>query len=408
MFFGRSKRKEPEKASIIDFNPVDRIAFQATKPIYTNINYELRYSPNGIFETHSPVLWKDEQNYRKSIGRCHVSPNSDFIAIYQQETLFILTKEGKVLDTIKKISNASSKKFDVSSLQWTSDSACFYLLYYEVYSTDFNKRDKNRSILFRYIIVERKLEKFVEFNCEISSFHYHLSKDSRSIYFKPLSSYCYYELNIDEGKAPFDIKIQSVTGDANRLYFYTMLSNGKTLKAVSKIESEFDKLFINFSAYSFEQGSAQVESHDLKYIMYCNAKGLYTSNDYQISKVFSIQENEEDRDFKRLPNINLNGAYFLPGNRYFIFSPSSKEYEGYLLIDVATNQYTKLPYHKLDCYFSVTTEDCHQLRYDFRIEPNWDNSNFSSSGIGWKDGKAIFIELPLPQPNLRDALKAFI
>jgi hypothetical protein len=203
------------------------------------------------------------------------------------------------------------------------------------------------------------------------------------------------------------VKIHSVTGDNNTLYFYTISSNGQAIAPVEKLADAFNNLSVNFSLRDFGQGSAQVDSYDLKTILCCDSEGLYLSKEYQVRKVFSIQVNEADRDPKLEPDISLYDAYFLPGNRYFILNPNAKEYQGYLVLDVATNQYAKLNYRKLNCYFSITSQDCPRMRFDFRLEPDWDVSYYRGYQPGKVNGQFTLVEVPWPQPNLRDALKAY-
>jgi hypothetical protein len=108
--FGKPDKEEPETASITDFNPVDHLPLRADKPIYTNIDYEVRYSGDGRIETSSPVIWRDAQAYEKGIRRVYVSPDAACIVIFQQEQLFILTKAGALLDTIREVSYTVSEK----------------------------------------------------------------------------------------------------------------------------------------------------------------------------------------------------------------------------------------------------------------------------------------------------------
>jgi hypothetical protein len=405
-WFGKRKKEEPERASITDFSPVEHIAFRASKPVYTNINYEIRYSPDGLFKTTEPVIWRDEPDYWKGIRGVDVSPDATHLVIHQRKQLFVLTQSGKLLDTIREVDSGGARKYDASSVQWAIDSSCFYLLFYEKYSSNFNKRSKNKSILFRYRIAERKLEAFIYFNSDVSCFDYILSRDNGSIYFKPHFSRYFYQLPIREG-SPFHVKVHSVSGNEKTSYaVYTLSFNEQPLTPIRRIEDEFKNLFVNFSAHDFEQGSTQAESADLKTIIYCNSQGLYVSKEYRVSKVFSIRVNEAEHNSKEGPDIGLWGAYFLPGDQYFIFKPYAKEYQGYLVLDVATNQYARLPYHKLDSYFSVTSRDCPLLRFDYRIEPAWDDSRRRGYRQEVVNGQYMRIELPLLQPNLRDALKA--
>jgi hypothetical protein len=119
--FTKNKQEEPLLASIPDFNPVDSFPCQANKPIYTNIDYRIRYSPDGIFETDSPVIWQDSPNYFKSIKRTYVSPDANYLIVFQRNRLFILTKHGQLVDTIKNAAIGKDRRFDTASVQWSSD-----------------------------------------------------------------------------------------------------------------------------------------------------------------------------------------------------------------------------------------------------------------------------------------------
>ncbi len=403
--FTKSSQQEPQRASIPDFNSSD-FSFQASKAIYTNIEHKIRYSPDGIFETNSPVIWQDDSDFTKSIRKTYVSPDTNYLIVFQGDQLFILTKQGHLLDTINNVDIAAPNQFDAASVQWDSDSSCFYLLYVKPIIFKVNKPDRNKSTLFCYRIDKKKLEVFVEFNSEVNFFHYHLSKDKQSIYFKPLLSRCFYKVSIKGDTGLFRIKTQSITGNRNSLYLYQMLCDGQPVVAIDKIEDRFDELFINFSKKDFEKGGVQVDSYDLKSILYCDPTGMYMSNHYKVSRVFSIVDDEERWYGKQAPDIDFYDAFFLPGNRFFVFKTYAHEYQGHLILDMVTNQYMKLPYKQVDAYFTVTSMDCPRMRFDFKVEPACDMSKFISR-METVNGKTIFVEVPLPQPNLRDILKEF-
>jgi len=76
-------RDKKQRDSIINFNPVDRLVFKSDKPVYYCVDGELRFSEHGTFDLNHEVIYRDGETFEKEVKGAFVSPNGQFILIYQ-------------------------------------------------------------------------------------------------------------------------------------------------------------------------------------------------------------------------------------------------------------------------------------------------------------------------------------
>ena len=381
-------RDKKQRDSIINFNPVDRLVFKSDKPVYYCVDGELRFSEHGTFDLNHEVIYRDGETFEKEVKGAFVSPNGQFILIYQTGKLVLLENNGRQTDLIRNVtfSNPTAGNFDALSVQWTKDSQSFFILYFEKPQSS---EIRLNTILFKYSIERKNLDSVFNFSDEIHSFHYHLTHENNAIVFRALHGPSYKKFHTDSPKGK--------------------LSPELTL--IPDIKKIFKDLYISFQTRAtFEHGGCTLQSYDLKNIIFTDRTGLYLSKLDTIDRILEVQA-KSDFEVKTMDDINLSESYFLPGNRYVIVqNVNAEEYQGSLVIDTETLTYAKVPF-KLKTYFNINTDDFqNDLTLDnfgFKVEPAVDMSMFYGFRTDIRNGKATIDTLNLPKPNLRDSIEDY-
>jgi len=342
--------------------PIEIINYKPTKfdvlidrPILIYFKDVLYYSRSGnIKDLTNPIRYG---KFRKIF----VSPDSEYLLILVNRKLTLLNNMGVVLDFI----SPSMSEFDedkpkeqeyfiADNIQWSPDSKSFFI----IKMTERKKKDHNLKVdlyekdLYQYRIINKSLIK------QMSSF------DSDNLFFSP------------NGRTIFYSKYSNEL-DGYQLVSYDLISKKKNLvKDYNKFLSKDKKnyYFINFNSREIMPrfgDSYNVISYDGSVSVEARGSKLFgvKSKASQWGGVF-VCKNKSDQEIIRSKdgynslyhnffNLNLNGAHFFPGNRYFLFWIENKVFNGQLIVDTLTNKYMEFSKsnQRYDYYFSITSKD---------------------------------------------------
>lgn len=360
----------------LDDHPIELVDFKftpfeikASKPFYYSINDSLRYTTDGKVNKLNKVIWT------KPINCAYVSPNSMYILIVsknQKNQLILLNYLGDILDTInsKHFKNYKNKRIILKyeTIQWYRDSKKFYLLGNNGMST--KKECSNSTHFLKYSVEERNLM-VVKENFKAKSFFFG-KDDSLIFYYKDIGEQCRPILNnynlilntsevFEENDSIFNIlnnnynfynNFYNYKGDRIDFLYYDSFHASDYL--INKHIFTFDFEFEWLNPVCFRKMKNDQEKFENR-----KALGLFIYQNGIISHV--IKAKDGYGKFKnKYYNLDLNGSYFLPGNRYFVTEIQSKEFNGKIAIDTETIKYCKIS-KNLKTFFCITNEDVNKV-----------------------------------------------
>ena len=144
--------------------------------------------------------------------------------------------------------------------------------------------------------------------------------------------------------------------DAKSIFYkYFDTPNSTSIKEIALVSGQKNKeyssypasnLFINIFPSRLYNHSTNLEKvivdswkYDSNLILMPGNYELYADSIKLLLE--AVESSENFKEFK-FSNHNSRMSYFLPGNRYYIFVTSSKQYTGFLIFDTLTRKYMKI------------------------------------------------------------------
>jgi hypothetical protein len=328
LLFGLKMYTYPPKIS--NYNPTT-FSLNITKPMIFREGKNLFYCKENQSELKTNLIYtlKDIPKYNQ--WDIAVSPNSEYIAIKDDNELFVIDKEGKNKTKIGDCKSMLSFEFEKDkirwkNLQWSADSR--YILIIK------DKKGENGRVVLNeillYDLTEKELKRIGE------------SVNVWEAYFDKRNQYVYYSFweNKKEKVQRFSLELKE-----------------KGQSDYSFIDST---LFMNFTPYDlqnhrWDMKSVVVDSWGMG--MYDDLEdGIYLYSEDTIQLIMKSSLSEKSLKGRMSNNHHKHASYFLPGGRFYLFDNWSREYDGYLIIDTENMAYSEVG-NDIQFYFSLTTEN---------------------------------------------------
>jgi hypothetical protein len=328
--------------TIVDFRPTD-FQVKADKGFFYSIGDELKYSDE--FNPQAQNLLRGE------VRGFQVSPDNSKLAVVANGHLLVV---GPQRPTVREVAPVDSIYRDPKPMgqyfyrdenfQWSEDSRYLYLV-----------RD-------RYY--EPKGSQLFSINGEL--WRYDVQTGDLHLVLKPFPAYTYFFGR--NGGIYFSGPTES--GDLQLKYF-----DGIRVTHVGRP---------NTSSIRHDQLSANpVESPFFSFSIVDYQKTVIAEKEVEL--VIDQQDGSEKLQIAKKPYLafargggrkealycaDISSSVFLPGDRYFLFNASCKNYEGQLLVDTETGNYQKLPQKTRVYPVMNTTTDRHYRISSGGILPN--------------------------------------
>jgi hypothetical protein len=300
--------------TIVDFRPTD-FQVKADKGFFYSIGDELKYSDE--LNLQAPNLWRGE------VRHFQASPDNTKLAVVANGRLLVVGPESP---TVREVAPVDSIYRDPKPMgqyfyrdenfQWSEDSRYLYLV-----------RDK---------YYESKGSQLFSINGEL--WKYGVQTGDMHLVLKPFAAYTYFFGR--DGGIYFSVPTQS--GDLQLKYFDGTRVTDVGTPNTSSIPldhlsaNSVESPFFSFSSVDYER--TVIPEKEVELVI--DQDG---SEKLQIAKKPYLTFARGGGRKEALYCADVSSSVFLPGNRYFLFSASCKNYEGQLLVDTETGNYQKLP-----------------------------------------------------------------
>jgi hypothetical protein len=301
--------------TIVDFRPIDFRA-KADKGFFYSIEDELRYSDE--LDPQTPKLLRGE------IRNFQVSPDTTKIAVVSNGHLLIV---GGEKPTVRDVAPVDSIYRDAKPLgrsfyrdqdfQWSEDSQYIYLIRDEYYNAIGSQLFSSKGELWKYGVQTGDLQLVLK---PFSAYTYFFGRNG-GIYFSVPIENGDLRLKYFDGNRVTDVdtpNTSSVSPDQlsakpgeSPFFSFSIVDYQKTMIAEKEVELVIDQ----------EDGTQKLQIANKPYLAF--ARGGGRKEAFYCADIFS--------------------SVFLPGDRYFLFSASCKNFEGQLLVDTETGNYKRLP-----------------------------------------------------------------
>ena len=301
--------------TIVDFRPTD-FQVKADKSFFYSIGDELKYSDE--LNPQAPNLLRGE------VRDFQVSPDNTKLAVVANGRLLVVGPERPTVrdvapvDSIYRDSKPIGQSFYRDrDFQWSEDSRYLYLIRDEYYDSKGSQLFSKKGELWKYGVQTGELH----------------------LVLKPFPAYTYFFGQ--NGGIYFSVPTES--GDLQLKYF-----DGSRVTDVG---------MPNTSSISPDQLSANsVESPFFSFSIVDSQRTVIAEKEVEL--VIDQQDGSEKLQIAKKPYLafargggrkeafycaDISRSVFLPGDRYFLFNVSCKNYEGQLVVDTETGNYRKLP-----------------------------------------------------------------
>jgi hypothetical protein len=328
--------------TIVDFRPTD-FQVKADKGFFYSISDELKYSDE--LNPQAPNLLRGE------VRDFQVSPDNTKLAVVSNGRLLVVgpekpsVREVAAVDSIYRDPKPIGQYFyRDQDFQWSEDSRYLYLIRDEYYDSKGSQLFSSKGELWNYDVQTGDLH----------------------LVLKPFPGYTYF-FGRNGG---IYLSVPTERGDLQLKYFDGHHVTDVGTPSTSSISPDqlsansVESPFFSFSIVDYQR--TVIAEKEVELVV----DQQHGSEKLQIAKkpylVFARGGGRKDAFYC----ADISSSVFLPGDRYFLFNASCKNYEGQLLVDTETGNYQKLPQKTRVYPVMNTTTDRHYRISSGGILPN--------------------------------------
>ncbi|MFT6336126.1 MAG: hypothetical protein ACJATI_002882 [Halioglobus sp.] len=337
-----------EKAIINDFKPI-KFDWSVDQPIFIKKGNKLFLKD---INNESKLIYSYSDTKELYRYDAYVSPDSESVLIEDSNELHLININDLNKNTIS-VDSLIKWEIDLvnqySMIQWSKDSKFIGILCEEdgLYS-------KENSLFIYDVEADAMISKLAL--PSVLSFFF--SKDGKSVFYK------YFD-------TPNSTSIQEIV----------LFSGQKNKEYPSYPDSN---LFVNIFPSRLYNHSTNLEKVIVDSWKYDSNLILKPGNYilYADSIKLLLEASESSENFKefKFSNHNSKMSYFLPGNRYYIFVTSSKQYTGFLIFDTLTREYMKIEDAKF--YYALNSNHFGETKNSsLNYLKNYNRSNIKEKGF---------------------------
>ena len=328
--------------TIVDFRPTD-FQVKADKGFFYSIGDELKYSDE--LKPQAPNLLRGE------VRDFQVSPDNTKLAVVANGRLLIV---GPERPTVREVAPVDSIYRDPKPMgqyfyrdddfQWSEDSRYLYLVRDKYYESKGSQLFSINGELWRYGV-------------QTGDMHLVLKPFPASTYFFGRNGGIYFSVPTERG----DLQLKYFDGtrvtDVDR-------PNTSSIPHDQLSANSIESPFFSFSIVDYQKMVIAEKEVELVIDQQDGSEKL------QIAKKPYLAFARGGGRKEAFYCADISNSVFLPGDRYFLFNVSCKNYEGQLVVDTETGNYRKLP-QKTRVYPTMNTStDRHYRISSDGILPN--------------------------------------
>ena len=328
--------------TIADFRPTD-FPVKADSGFFYSIGDDLKHS-DGL-NLQAPNLWRGE------VRDFQVSPDNTKLAVVANGRLLVVSPERPTVHEVAPVDSIYREPepmgqyfYRDDDFQWSEDSRYLYLIRDKYYESKGSQLFSSNGELWRYGVQTGDLQ----------------------LVLKPFPAYTYF-FGRNGG---IYLSVPTERGDLQLKYFdgYHVTDvgtpNTSSIPPDQLSANSVETPFFSFSSVDYQKTVIAEKEVELVIDQQDGSEEL------QIAKKSYLAFARGGGRKEALYCADISSGIFLPGDRYFLFGASCKNYDGQLLVDTETGNYKKLPQKTRVYPVMNTTTDRHYRISSGGILPN--------------------------------------